>query len=404
MNTNIYLTIILAFSHFSMDNKVISKVTGLDNNPSDTKINDSNGTKVPAKKEKKVKVKIDRTKLSAEEKEFHRKKYNELLARKRQKMKAEYLATQERRKQEDDSFNKLHTELCKLYSVEHKSIETKEIKSEEPVLDEEEASDFDSSPESESEDEEPDPDDTDSEVDEEERQLFKVIPWDAKKYENLTVYIDTTSVTEKNEFTKIIIPGIDASLSVLIREVMDDHLKHHPDVKIVDLQDKKGYGYKALSTMAYYMKMYNGNQPIYKLERPLKNHTNLMDSCKPIEIRGKRMNEDDAKRQFSKDEAFYKTIIQANANIEALFELSDYYNVVGLKNLFAAIYGASNKKVISEFKDLRSFMESLIAEQVAFYGSDKSKVENLIKEVKEECEAMIKEYEASDEGKKANST
>lgn len=328
-------------------------------------------------------------------------------------------------------------------------------------LDDLNASDFDSSA-SESENDEPDPDETDDEVDDEEREHFRVIPWNKKKYQDsedqkIVVILEsevqpskcdidlcaqqspaqsyanctsnppsliTNNTQIKSTDTKdnvsvnqlnltisngvsdnyVKIPGLDASLSVLLRELIDDTIKHHTGGREIIVKIPHKYSNVYINIIRLYCAMYKGVRPIYKVERPMKSDPDILNSCIPIELLYNdakiiglpvgRQSIEDSNIEAKFDIIFYEIMKQAGIDLWVLLDVANYYNVIGLKELLCA-HAAMPIKVIDdggEIGRLPTILATLIDKLQELGGLEKSKYDALKKIKMAEIEKDIADY------------
>ena len=398
-----------------------------------------------AKKPKQVRTKLDRKEMSEDEK----KKETERQNAKRKILRAKEI---EQSKRDILKRNKMRSdrmaiirELCAALNVKFEKIlstnlkEELEAKAEVPEEDENledlNASDFDSSP-SESENDERDPDETDDEVDEEERQAFKVTAWNKIKYQDsddqrIIVRLIVNNENTSNQLSLIgdvkdtIIPmvanansvtfsGVDASLSTVLRGLMNDAIKQNDKEREIIVEIPSKYPKKYIDIIRLYCKMYGGVRPIYKVERPMKSDPDILKSCIPIEIMYDdakimklpvgRQSIEDAQIQAKYDVIFYDVIKEAGIDLWTMLEVSDYYNVIGLKELLCAIAAKPIKSIDDEVKkdNLLKMCNSLAKQFQELGGENKEKFTMAINEAMLEIEKEIAEFEKS-EAEKAKS-
>ena len=240
------------------------------------------------------KSKMDRTKMTEDEKKAETTRQNtKRKIRRQQEILQEKKDIQNRNRMREHRLV-IVKRLCTLLNLDmnNSGCETlaKELKAEPeaPMPDEDledyNASDFDSS-ESEGEDDNVAGDETDDEVDEEERQLFKITPWTPKKYENLLI-----SLGFEGTLDKVIIQGVDASMSIVLRKIMDDEFKHAISEQKMTIPMESKYSKKYVEIMKLYCEMHQGCRQVYKVERPMNNnvangtHASILESCIPIEL------------------------------------------------------------------------------------------------------------------------
>lgn len=381
-------------------------------------------TVIPETKEKPVvesrpkKQKMDRTKMTEEEKKLETTKQNNKRKIQRQReIEQERKAVQARHTSRDHRL-KIAKLLCNILNlnpnISGSETLNKELKMEPETFPEDEnlddynASDFDSS-DSDGEDDFDAADETDDEVDEEERQLFKIIPWNKKKYENMSITIECENQT------KIVIQGMDASMSTVFRKIMNEEIKQDKDIgNNVHIISK--YPVKYMQIIKLYCEMHQGCRQIYKIERPMNNSQSILESCIPIELSTAdakilgypigRQSIDDAKIQATYDVIFYELMRVAKIDLFKMLEITDYYNIVGFKELLAAIPALLLKKIDSliESVGLIGMAESLFNSLRENCGDTQANFDQTLAELITECKKEIAESEAADKSEKLASS
>ena len=349
---------------------------------------------------KQKRVKLDRNKMTQDEKVAETKRQNEKrkILRK-EEIKQENISLARRNAMKTNCLDVIKS-LRQLLSYNDDSkigkfYETMKLEPENKVeydLDDLDASDFDSS---DSEIDEDDGEDTDDEVDEEERQIFKVIPWNKNKYEKMQITIKSFDT-----LSSVTIDGMNASLSVVLRGIMDDTLKdissaNSDDKSIIKTYIDSKYNLEYLTILKLYCGIYQGNRPLYKFERPLKSNTDLLESVVPIEVNSIRMPMDEAQIQAVTDVTFYTILSNAKVNIFEMLNIADYYNVIGLKELLAASQALPIKKLEEEKGglNLEKMAESLIADYTSALGKDlNDELKAKFAEFLVNCKKEIPEY------------
>jgi hypothetical protein len=376
----------------------------------------------PVMESKQKKSKMDRTKMTEEEKKLETTRQNNKRKIQRQKeIEQEHKAVQARHISRDHRI-KIAKQLCSLLNLDpnNSGSETlgKELKTEletfpeDENLDDYNASDFDSS-DSDGEDDFDAGDETDDEVDEEERQLFKIAPWNRKKYENLSITIEPDSSTDK-----ITIQGMDASMSTVFRKIMNEEIKQDNSTDNINVTIKSKYPMKHMQIIKLYCEMHQGLRQIYKIERPMNNGT-ILESCIPIELNTAdakvlgypigRQSIDDAKIQATYDVIFYELMRVAKIDLFKMLEITDYYNVVGFKELLAAVPALLLKKIDSliETGGLTGMAKSLINSLIENCGDTQTNFDEMLANLIVECEKEIatsKEAEAVEAAEKKDTT
>lgn len=367
------------------------------------------------------KPKLDRTKMSEDEKKREIDRQN----LKRKVLRAKELAQEKkdviRRNRMKEDRIKIIRALCTVLGLDITKTTSENLKKalaeaaekspDDENMDDLNASDFDSSA-SEEENGGADSDETDDEIDEEERQLFRVVPWDRKKYmdtdtQTIRVVIDCPAADLSHD---IILSGLDASLSVLFREMINDAIKNDQGITnniTVRLHSK--YSKQYIDCIRLYCEMYAGCRPIYKVERPMKSNV-ILDSCIPIELNTAdakvfgfpigRQSVEDAKIQSTFDVIFYELLIEAKIDIPEMLEIADFYNIIGFKELLAAAMAIPIKQIDDDISKLGMFQmcEKLIKTyQTVYCGANAAKYDAKVAEALAECKHEIEEFNKQQE-------